>query len=74
MSVSVGNRREMHDPGGSPSVAPAEDKLRYAAYWLIAFAAFITGFILSRSAERAGPGSRADWPSPAKPHPRAIQP
>jgi hypothetical protein len=77
MSLWVENLDEMRQSSGVPAAAPkGADPLRVAAYWLIAAAALITGFLLSRSEEQAMSGSRVEWPTqtPSKPHPRSLQP
>jgi hypothetical protein len=77
MSLSVEESRMAHGPRWAPAAGTlGEDRLRLAAYWMVAIAAFIAGFMVSRSAERENSGSRVEWPapSPGKPHPRSLGP
>jgi hypothetical protein len=44
------------------------------AYFLIAIAALLTGFLLGQLHGPAPDGSRIDWPKPNPPHPRSLNP
>jgi len=53
-----------------------EDRLRYAAYVLVAVSALFTGLILGQLSGEGPHGSRIAWPSPVsiQSHPRSPQP
>jgi hypothetical protein len=52
-----------------------EERSRAWAYLLVAVAGFIAGMALGQLGAMREPGrSRVEWPSPAVPHPRTLQP
>ena len=52
-----------------------EERSRVWAYLLVAIAGFIAGMALGQlGAMRESGRSRIEWPAPALPHPRTLQP
>lgn len=49
-----------------------EDRLRTAAYILVATAAFVAGILFGNLGAVPGSGSRGEWPKPAVAHPRSL--
>ncbi len=56
-------------------VPPVVDRLRDAAYVVVAITAFVLGLIVGQLGERSPGGSRIPWPSPVsvQAHPRSLQ-
>ena len=60
----------------SPAFMVMEDEPSRAwAYLLVAIAGFLVGMAMGQLGSMREPGrSRIEWPSPALPHPRTLQP
>jgi hypothetical protein len=52
-----------------------DERSRTWAYLLVAIAGFLAGMALGQLGTMREPGrSRVEWPAPAVPHPRSLQP